>query len=154
MLKEKFLEILEKELKRLEEVEHVSDLANNGRYTEVDAIVAEIDYSALDEYMEECNGEGDLEVSEIPDGRYLAFAIYLSGSDYEEWDVMAYRDEFQEVLLDCGKAGKEIFSTLSCDSINAFDTFEKLLKCEYDDDDDADECDREDKEESNEDSAE
>lgn len=139
MSKEEFLEILEKELERLEEVEHVSDLANNWRCSEVDAIVAEIDYSALNEYMEQCDGDGDLEVSEIPGAKYLAFAIYLSGSDYDECDVMAYWQDLQNVLLDCGEAGSKISSTMSCDCINAFDTFEKLLNCEYDQNDEDDE---------------
>lgn len=160
MSKKEFLEILAKELKRLEEVEHVSDLANNGRYAEVDAIVVDIDYSALNEYMEQCDGDGDLEVSEIPGAKYLAFAIYLSGSDYDECDVMAYWQDLQNVLLDCGEAGSKIYSTMSCDCINAFDTFEKLLNCEYDqndeddeesdDDEEYDEEDEEDEEESDE----
>lgn len=142
MSKEKFLEILEKELERLEEVEHVSDLANNWRCSEVDAIVAEIDYSALEEYMEECDGVGDLEVSEIPGGRYLTFVIYLSGSDYDECDVMENWEDLQYALRDCGEAGNAIADTLIYDAVNAFDTFEDLLNGgEEDDDADEDECD-------------
>lgn len=136
MTKKEFLENLEKEMKRLEEVEHVSDLANNWRCSEVDAIVADIDYSALDEYMEECNGEGDLEVSEIPGGRYLAFAIYLSGSDYDECDVMEDWQDLQYALRDCGEAGNAIADTLNYDAVNAFNTFEELLNGRAADEDD------------------
>lgn len=143
MSKEKFLEILEKELERLEEVEHVSDLANNWRTKEVDAIVAGIDYSALNDYMEECDCEGDLEVSEIPGGRYLVFITYLSGSKYDEEDVMENWEELQEVLYECGEAGAAIANTMNYDYVNAFNTYEELLNGEYADED---ECAEEDEE--------
>lgn len=129
MSEQEFLEILEKELERLEEVEHVSDLANNGRYEEVDAIVAGIDYSALNEYMEDCDCNG-IKKSEIPGGRYLAFVIYLSGSDYNECEVMEYWGDLQEALYDCGEAGEAIASTMNHNYVNAFNTFEELLKGE------------------------
>lgn len=89
MTKKEFLEILVKEFERLEKEEHVSDLANNGRYAEVDAVVAEIDYSALEEYMDEVRGEDYLYVeTDIPESYVLTFAIYLSNSPFDECNVM------------------------------------------------------------------
>lgn len=127
MSKTEFLEVLGKELERLETVEHVSDLANNGRYAEVDAIVAEIDYTALEEYMDSEDME-ELTVSEIPEGRYLAFAIYVYGSgEYSECDIMDSWKDFQEAVRGCGKAGESIATTLTYYTLNSFDTFEQLV---------------------------
>lgn len=128
MTKKEFLEVLVKELERLEKEEHVSDLANNGRYAEVDAVVAEIDYSVLEEYMDEVDGDGELSVTtDIPDPYVLTFAIYLSGSDYDECDIMEEWEELQDALYDCGDAGKAIADTINHDEINVFATFEELV---------------------------
>ena len=57
MEKAKFIKKLVEELKRLEEVEHVSDFANAGLYEEVDAIISEINYYILEDYMERDDDE-------------------------------------------------------------------------------------------------
>lgn len=128
MTKEQFLEILVKELERLENVEHVSDLANNGRCAEVDAVVAEIEYSALEEYMDEVDDKGDLSVkTDIPEPYVLTFVIYLSGSEYDEVEVMKDWGELQEALYGCGDVGNVIANKLEYNYINAFGTFEELV---------------------------
>lgn len=150
MSKAEFLEVLGKELERLETVEHVSDLANHGRCQEVDAIVSEIDYTALNDYMESNHKLGNLEISEIPEERYLAFAIYLSGSQYDECDVMECWADLQSVLRGCGEAGDAIADTMQSDCVNAFDTFDELLKGEYADYDDEEDEDTDEDDECNE----
>lgn len=140
MTKKEFLKILVKELERLEKEEHVSDLANNGRHAEVDAIVAEIDYSALNEYMDEVDGDGDLSVkTDIPKPYVLTFAIYLYGSDYDECDVMEEWEDLQDALYECGDAGKAIADTIGHDAINVFETFEELVLGEAADEDEDEE---------------
>ncbi len=140
MTKKEFLKILVKELERLEKEEHVSDLANNGRHAEVDAIVAEIDYSALNEYMDEMDGDGDLSVkTDIPEPYVLTFAIYLSGSDYDDSDVMADWEELQDALRGYGDVGNAIADTLVSDVINVFATFEELVLGEAADEDEDEE---------------
>lgn len=140
MTKNEFLEVLVKELERLEKVEHVSDLANNGRYEEVDAVVAEIDYSALEVYMDEVNGEGDLSAkTDIPEAYVLTFAIYLSGSPYDEMDVLESWEDLQTALTDCGDVGNAIADTMTSECLNNFETFEELVlgeEAEEDEDDD------------------
>lgn len=128
MTKKEFLEVLVKELERLEKKEHVSDLANNRRYAEVDAIVAGIDYSALEEYMDELDGDGDLSAkTDIPEPYVLTFAIYLSGSDYDEIDVLESWKDLKEALRECGDVGNAIADTIRSNSVNSFDTFEELV---------------------------
>lgn len=147
MTKKEFLEVLVKELERLEKVEHVSDLANNGRYAEVDAVVARIDYSVLEEYMDEVDGDGDLSAKiDIPEPYVLTFAIYLSGSDYNEVDVLESWKDLKEALRDCGDVGNAIATTISCDNINSFDTFEELVlgeEAEEDEEEPDEDCDDE-----------
>lgn len=127
MSKTEFLEVLGKELERLETVEHVSDLANNGRYAEVDAIVAEIDYTALEEYMYELDYIAGMEVSEIPEDRYLAFVIYAFGSEYNECEIMKYWPDLQDAVRGCGKVGECIANTLNDYTLNSFVRFEELV---------------------------
>ncbi len=140
MTKKEFLEILVKEFERLEKEEHVSDLANNGRYAEVDAVVAEIDYSALEEYMDEVRGEDYLYVeTDIPESYVLTFAIYLSNSPFDECDVMESWEELQTALRSYGKVGNAIAETITSSYLNDFDTFEELvLYGEADEDEDDD----------------
>lgn len=129
MARSEFLEVLVKELERLEQVEHISDLANNGRYAEVDAVVAEIDYSALEEYMDEVDGDGDLFAETgIPESYVLTFAIYLFGSDYNEYDVLEDWEDLQTALRDCGDVGNAIAAGMEDYYINHFDTFEELVQ--------------------------
>lgn len=129
MTKSEFLENLAKELERLEEVEHVSDLANNGHYEEVDAIVAEIDYLAWEKYMDSLNGHhANLEISEIPGKRYLAFVIYLFGSKYDECYVMRNWRHLKEAVRGCGKAGAAIATTMEDHYIYTFNTFKGLVE--------------------------
>ncbi len=136
MTKKEFLEILVKELERLEKEEHVSDLAKNGRYAEVDAVVAEIDYSALEEYMDAVYGEGDLSVeTDIPESYVLTFAIYLSGSEYNECEVMESWKDLRDALRVCGDMGKVIADAISYHNINEFDMFEQLVKWDEDEED-------------------
>ncbi|MBO5478866.1 MAG: hypothetical protein J6A04_04055 [Clostridia bacterium] len=142
MEKQKFLELLVEELKRLEEVEHVSDLAENGRYEEVDAVVAEIDYSALNEYMENEEHE-QLDISDIPEQYVLTFAIYLSGSEYAETDIMEEWEDLTDALEKCGTAGEDLAETLSNYYINGFDTFAELIAGDESDDEEEDESDGE-----------
>ena len=140
MTKKEFLEVLVKELERLEKVEHVSDLANNGRYAEVDAVVAEIDYSALEEYMDEVDGEGDLSAkTDIPEAYVLTFAIYLSGSPYDECDVLESWKDLQTALRSCGDVGNAIAEKMISECVNDFDTLEELVLGEEADEDEEDE---------------
>lgn len=139
MTKTEFLEVLAKELDRLETVEHVSDLANNGWYDEVDVVIAEIDYTAINEYMDSVDYDGDLKVSEIPGERYLAFVIYLRGSGYDECDVMESWQDLQKVLRDCGEAGEAIAATMEYDCVDAYDTFAEFVRGESNGDD-KDDC--------------
>lgn len=126
MRKKEFLEILVKELERLEKEEHVSDLANNGRYAEVDAVVSEIYYTELIDYM---NGDETekLEVDDIPEDYVLTFVIYLFGSGYDEFDVMENWEDLQDALCDCGDVGTAIADTMNNNCINEFDTFKELV---------------------------
>lgn len=142
MTKSEFLEVLVKELERLEKKEHVSDLANNGRYAEVDAVVDEIDYSALEDYMDEVDGEGELVITDIPEGYVLTFVIYLFRSPYDECDIMESWEELQEALRDCGDVGKAIANTMIYDCVNGFAAFEELVSdgpADEEDEEDSDE---------------
>lgn len=152
MTKSEFLKVLVKELERLEQVEHVSDLANNGRYAEVDAVVAEIKYSALEKYMDEVDGEGDLSAkTDIPESYVLTFAIYLFGSPYDDGDVLESWEDLQVALRDCGGVGNAIAETMISDYLNDFETFEELVNygcADEDDEEDSDEdCDDEESDE-------
>lgn len=126
MKKQEFLNILLPELERLENVEHVSDLANAGRYEEVDVIIGEIDYSSLNEYIE---GEYEyLDIFDIPEQHVLTFAIYLSGSEYDEMCIMDNWEDLRDVLLECGNAGRALAASMSRDHyLNDFYTFAELV---------------------------
>lgn len=152
MSKKEFLEILEKELQRLENEEHVSQLANNGRYAEVDVVVSEIDYTALANYMNNGDEMEELAVADIPEGYVLTFAIYLSGSEYDECDVMESWEDLRDALYECGDAGEAIADTLNYDAINDFNTFEGLVLGEDADEDEvADQDEAEDEDEDSDD---
>lgn len=122
MSKTEFLEVLGKELERLETVEHVSDLVNNGRYDEVEDILRHINYTPLEEYLDECDDDGDLKISEIPEGRYLTFIIYMYGSGCDPIVIMeieSYSD-LTKVLYDCGEAAAAIASVMNICCIEGF----------------------------------
>lgn len=127
MNKEEFLEELGKELERLEEIEHVSSLANTKRYEEIDVIISKIDYSILDTYMADDRSE-KLTISEIPKQMYLTFAIYLSGSMYTECDIMENVKILILQLFKCEEAGRAIARVMCISFINNFDTFRDLIK--------------------------
>lgn len=155
MSKKEFLEKLTEVLQRLENEEHVSELANNGRYAEVDVVVSEIDYTALADYMDNGDEMEKLAVADIPEGYVLTFAIYLSGSEYDECDVMESWEDLRDALYECGDAGEAIADTLNYDAINDFNTFEELVLGEAaDEDDDGEDGDDEEADEDDEESAE
>lgn len=155
MSKKEFLEKLTEVLQRLENEEHVSELANNGRYAEVDVVVSEIDYTALADYMNNGDEMEELAVADIPEGYVLTFAIYLSGSEYDECDVMESWEDLRDALYECGDAGEAIADTLNYDAINDFNTFEELVLGEAaDEDDDGEDGDDEEADEDDEESAE
>ena len=86
--KEEFLVLLTKELKRLEEECHISDLAENGQYEDVDEVLKEADYSILKRYADNSNEEfEELDIEDIPENYILTFAIYLSGSNWSEDEI-------------------------------------------------------------------
>lgn len=124
MKKEEFLELLTSELKRLEEEEHVVELAEKGFYKEIDAIVAEIDYSSIREY-EESEEFKLLDISEIYSAK--AFVVYLKGCPYNEVLIMESWEDLQEELEEAGGVWAEIADTMASDCINGFDTFEGLV---------------------------
>lgn len=126
-MSKEFLEFLLKEWKRLEEVEHVSDLFNNDRYNEVDAIIAEIDYSDFYEYMR--TGER-LTVSEIPAEYILTSAIYFSGNKaYSDDDIMEAYQEYANAIYGYGKKGEYIGVALaSGEIINGYDSIKELVE--------------------------
>lgn len=155
MSKKEFLEKLTEVLQRLENEEHVSELANNGRYAEVDVVVSEIDYTALADYMDNGDEMEKLAVADIPEGYVLTFAIYLSGSEYDECDVVESWEDLRDALYECGDAGEAIADTLNYDAINDFNTFEELVLGEAaDEDDDGEDGDDEEADEDDEESAE
>lgn len=135
-----FLEFLVKEWKRLEDEEHVSDLFNNGRDDEVNAIIEGIDYSEFYKYMKA--GEG-VEVSEIPEEYILTSAIYFSGNErYPDNDILDDYEEYADKLCGCGEKAKRIGKALlSGEVINGFDSIEELVQAgeEYLDEEDSDE---------------
>ena len=110
MEKAKFIKKLVEELKRLEEVEHVSDFANAGLYEEVDAIISEINYYILEDYMERDDDEyfEKLRADDIPKQYVLTFTIYLFGSGYKETDILIDWDKFSAYLYASGRVGKVI----------------------------------------------
>lgn len=127
MKKREFIKLLEEELKRLEEVEHISDLANNGRYKEVDVVLGEIDYSILEEYMDSEEFE-PLEMSDISKQYVVTFAIYLSGSNYDECDVMDEDwSDLCDALEETNDVGKAIAEYVISNCINTCGTFAELM---------------------------
>lgn len=131
MQKKVFLKKLNKELRRIAEEEHLSDLANSGRYAEVDEIESRIDSSAIEEYMED--GDDDWEtlgVSEIANGRYLEFVSCLRSSGYSEDDIMEDGEDLQEALRGCGPAGEAAANTMNNCSVNVFNTYAEFMQGE------------------------
>ena len=138
MEKQKFLELLTGELKRLEEEEHISDLANNRCCKEVDDIMAEIDYSLLDEYIGSKEEVEKLDIWDIPSKYILTFGIYLSCSIYDESSIMKDWKELQCALKRCGLAGQIIADFMERYTINDCDTFAELMGANDKDDEDTD----------------
>ncbi len=126
-MSKEFLEFLVKEWKRLEDEEHVSDLFNNGRDDEVNAIIEGIDYSEFYKYME---AEEGVEVSEIPEEYILTSAIYFSGNErYPDNDILDDYEEYADKLCGCGEKAKRIGKALfSGEVINGFDSIEELVE--------------------------
>ena len=122
MNKEKFLKLLVDQLKRLEEVEHISELAENGQYEKVDAIIAETDYTSLQQYYESANFKS-VDITEIPKEYVLTFAIYLSGSKYDEMDIVSTWEEFQASIEYHGNIGLRIAEHMDNNPINSCRSF-------------------------------
>lgn len=139
-MSKEFLEFLVKEWKRLEDEEHVSDLFNNGRYNEVDAIIAGIDYSEFYEYMEA--GE-KVAVSKIPAEYMLVSVVYFSGNEeYTDDDILDDYEEYANNLYEYGERGERIGEALlSGEIINGFGSIEELVQAgeEYLNEEDSDE---------------
>lgn len=131
--KEEFLVLLTKELKRLEEECHISDLAENGQYEDVDEVLKEADYSILKRYADNSNEEfEELDIEDIPENYILTFAIYLSGSNWSEDEIFERWTDFQKALEDTpGVVGNVIAKVLYGQYINMFPTFEELIQARY-----------------------
>lgn len=130
MHKEEVIQKLMPVLERMEKVEHVTDLANNRRYAEVDGVLAELDYEHINGLLEnimEGHSE-ELEVYDIPEAYRLTFPILLSKSVYDECDMFHHYDEFIEDLEKRGKAGNLITKVLLNKCINSFDSFQLLME--------------------------
>lgn len=138
MTKNEFLEVLIPELKRLEEEEHLRDLARNGRY-EAQTVVEEVDYSSLGKYYEAASVDEEqlLEVAEIPEKYLVTFTLYLCGSHcYNEQDVMRDWGELQEAVAKQGEDGAIIAEKMNDYYLNDFSTIAELLE-PYEEEEDA-----------------
>ena len=129
MTKKEFLDVLIPELRRLEEVEHLTELAEEGRYDEVGAIVGGIDYSQMDKYMD-CVDEGDeeaIDITEIPSEYMRAYLLYLWGSEYDETEVMKCWKELQYVLATFGSMWKVSAEKMNHQCLTDFFSLEELF---------------------------
>ena len=131
--KKEFLVLLVKELKRLEEEYHISDLAESGQYEDVDEVLKKADYSILKRYADNANEEfEELDIEDIPENYILTFAIYLSGSNWSEDEIFERWTDFQKALEDTpGVVGNVIAEVLYGQYINMFPTFEELIQAGY-----------------------
>lgn len=122
-----FLEFLVEEWKKLEEVEHVSDLFYNDRYDEVDAIIKEIDYSQFYQYME---AGKKVAVSKIPAEYMITSAIYFSGNEsYADNEILDDYAEYADKLYSYGTKGACIGKVLlEDDVINEFHSIKELVE--------------------------
>ena len=143
MTKKEFLDVLIPELKRLEKVEHLRDLARNGRYDEAQDVLESVDYSSLDQYYKTVSEEflksfdnavseeedQWLEVTDIPQEYLVTFTLYLCGSKlYHEEDVMRNWEELQDVVAKQGEDGVVIAEKMYYYYLTDFDTIAELME--------------------------
>ena len=125
MKKKQFIKCLVTQLERLEIVEHISELANHGCYDEVDKVVADIDYTIVDQYTESDKFK-KWNISDIPDQYVLTYAIWLYGCrEHDEDELMNDWENWTKVLENYGDAGKAISK---CEYlINSYESFANLI---------------------------
>ena len=130
MKKEQLIQELLPTLERMENEDHVTDLANNRRYLEVECVLTQIDYDEINKLLNniwdtECK---DFEVADIPEVYRLTVPILLSKSQYDECDLFHYYDEFAKDLEKRGTAGALLVKILKSNCINVFGSFIKLMQ--------------------------
>lgn len=140
MTKNEFLEVLIPELKRIEEVEHLRDLARNGWYDEAQAVLDGVDYSSLAQYYKAAIGKKEqlLTVADIPQEYLVTFTLYLYGSQhYNEADVMRNWKELSIAVAKQGKEGAIIAKKMNDCYLTWFETIDELMEPYEEDEEDA-----------------
>lgn len=130
MKKEQLIQELLPTLERMENEDHVTDLANNRRYLEVECVLTQIDYDEINKLLNniwdtECK---DFEVADIPEVYRLTVPILLSMSKYDQCDLFRDDDEFTNDLEKRGTAGALLVKILKSKCINVFGSFVKLMQ--------------------------
>ena len=140
MTKKEFLDVLIPELRRLEEVEHLRDLARNGRYDEAQEVLYKVKYSSLIKYCKTDNEEDQLlEVTDIPQEYLVTFILYLLGNKrYNENDIMRDWAEFQAAVGEQGEDGAIIAEKMNHYYLNNFGTIADLMEPDYEEEDEED----------------
>ncbi len=129
MLKKAFLEILVPELERLETIKHVKQMGEQGRYKEIDEVLAEVNYLLLNGYMQSNECE-TLKISDIPKDHLVACLIYLSHSDYSDMEFFEDWEKLPEKLKELGAFANLIAERLECTYINLGKSFAKFMEDE------------------------
>lgn len=122
-LKKEFLTKLLKNLKYLEEECHISKLAAEGKKQEIKDILKNIDYSLLDNYLDNPD-KVCLQYSDIPKEYIVAYAIYLLNIFYKDEDMQYCiyiwflgGNEFDRILSDLvicyGEVGEKLAEKLA-----------------------------------------
>lgn len=122
------MEQLLQELEKLEKIEHVTDLANNRRYQEVEDVLAELNYNLVNEWLGYIADGNELDVLDIPETSRLPFAILLSKSKYNDSQIFKDYLKFAKDLKKRGPAGVLIGTILIDEYINRFNSFVKLME--------------------------
>lgn len=128
MTYEEFIKFLNGEFERLEKVEHVSDLLNNGQYDKLKAVISKIDYSHFYKFMQNTNI--GIPVSEILEEYGLVSAIYFSGNKkYDDNEITGFYEDYVKMLYNYGEVGKCIGAALmGGETINGFDSIKELIE--------------------------
>lgn len=123
-----FIKFLNGEFERLEKVEHVSDLLNNGQYDKLNAVISKIDYSHFYKFME--STKIGILVNDILKEYGLTSAIYFSGNKkYDDNEITEFYEEYAEMLYSYGEVGKCIGTALMRgETINGFDSIKELIE--------------------------
>ena len=127
MNKETFLEVFVSELRRLEEVEKVTQLGEEGRYKEIDEKVSTLNYLWLNEYMQNRERE-TIKVSDLPKCYLVTSLIFLSHSSYSEMEFFENWEKLLDELESLGSFGKLIATRLEEIYINYDKSFSKFME--------------------------